>query len=93
MNIRTPVAALRTADDVLDWHEGREGRRELVDARVIESLRHTSCSSQDEARIWIWHREDGGFQGLDILVEGGTTLTLSAFDARIALADLYRDVA
>jgi Uma2 family endonuclease len=38
MNIRTPGTAFRTADDFLAWNEGREGRREFVDGRVIEMM-------------------------------------------------------
>ncbi|KQT52560.1 MULTISPECIES: Uma2 family endonuclease [unclassified Aureimonas] len=38
MNIQTPGIALRTADDFLAWNEGREGRREFVDGRIVEMM-------------------------------------------------------
>lgn len=36
MNIQTTV--LRTADDFLRWNEGREGKREFVDGRIVEMM-------------------------------------------------------
>ena len=36
MNIQSPP--LLTADDFLRWNEGREGKREFVDGRVVEMM-------------------------------------------------------
>lgn len=186
MNIQTPGIAFRTADDFLAWNEGREGRREFVDGRVVEmmtgvsrrhwklgmrlhglissalnpaehdfgtadfgvltsngvrypdylvekaggsgvelatdrpifiaeilspssmatdfgpkvreyssipTLRHYLIISQDEPRVWIWHREEDRVIGPDMIFGPKAHITLSAFDLRFALADLYHDIA
>lgn len=186
MNIQTPGLAIRTDDDFLAWNEGREGRREFVNGRVVEmmtgvsknhnrvatnlllvlgglidrsrydlggadyavrtktgirypdlyveakgsngaalateqpvmvvevlspsslaidfgpkvdeylsidALHHYLVLSQDEPRAWIWSRETEGFAGPEMIVGREGQVTLRAFDLRLALADLYHDIA
>lgn len=186
MNIQTPGIALSTADDFLAWNEGREGRREFVDGRIVEmmtgvskrhwklamrlhnlvsahldeavydcgtadfgvrtsrsvrypdyiveragghggdlatsepiflaeilspsslatdfgpkveeylqipTLRHYLVLSQDEPRIWLWSRAEGGFEGPVMTTDIGATVTLDSIGVVLALADLYRGIA
>lgn len=38
MNVHDQRASIRTADDFLRWNEGREGKREFVDGRIVEMM-------------------------------------------------------
>ena len=38
MNVQDRAITLRTADDFLRWNEGREGKREFVDGRIVEMM-------------------------------------------------------
>ncbi|MBC8129514.1 MAG: Uma2 family endonuclease [Rhizobiaceae bacterium] len=64
-----------------------------VEYMAIPSLRHYLVLSQDEPRVWLWDRGEGGFAEPAMIDGADRTVTLSAFDLTLSLADLYRGIA
>lgn len=60
----------------------------------IASLLHYLVLSQDEPRVWLWKRSEGGvFEAPEMIAGRDETLALDGLGLTIPLAELYRGVA
>ena len=58
---------------------------------TIASLRTYAVFSQDEPKVWVWERGDGGFPGKQKPIEGpDARLDIPALGVSLALAEIYR---
>jgi Uma2 family endonuclease len=60
---------------------------------AIQSLRHYLVLSQDEARIWVWSRnQDGRWEAPEIAAGFAETVRLNGFGATINLQQIYAGI-
>ena len=73
----------------------RDFGEKVTDYTGLESLAHYLILSQDEARVWLFSRgEGGGFaREPEMLAGSDATLELAGLGVTLALADLYRGIA
>jgi Uma2 family endonuclease len=90
----------RTADTPLFIAEVLSPSNESVDLvekaaeyTELTSLHTYAVFSQDEPKVWVWERGEGGFPEKPELIEGrDAQLDIPALGARLSLAQLYRGI-
>jgi Uma2 family endonuclease len=68
-------------------------REKPTEYATLASLHTYAVFSQDEPRVWVWERGEGGFPGKPGLVEGrDARLDIPALGASLSLAEIYRGI-